>query len=560
MPRFCFFIDGLDEYEGDHYQLTKDLFAISNSEFVKLCVSSRPWTEFTDAFSHDADRMMVLQDLTRSDMEKYIRGMLGDDERFERLCREDPRGQVFVTEILDKAQGVFLWVFLVVRSMRDGLTRHDDIATLRARLNELPSDLEEYFRHILKTIDKVYRAHTARTFQLAVRATSLPLTAFWYLPVEVKNPEYLLEEPVAEPLSSKDAHDFREKATYRINAWCRDLLEVHELPLPVDPRLRTAMERNIFLRHRIEFLHRTVRDFLLLKDIQNELDECIDIPFNPWLTLVRVYLYEAKSLNMSSGNDYAIRTFLETAGETMHYAKEHEVHMGTSPTALVDELDKVGTYYRALDSRNARRSHWTNVDAEVKSDFLAYAVTFGLTIYVREVLKREQAASRTRNPSMLLHFALHRCILNTRVSEHYPPNKEMVEMLLEMGADPNFTIDIGTHNRTVWQHFLVRCYSTADYMLWAAVEPLIRAGADLRVQVVVGYVDTVTQSVKWHRNVKMTKPDYATVELCLQSCCPRGMDDKLQELIGLVKTTSSERETPKRLWRKLAQGSLLGRN
>ncbi len=41
--RFCFFIDGLDEFEGDHVDFCRDLTDLARSPHIKLCISSRPW-------------------------------------------------------------------------------------------------------------------------------------------------------------------------------------------------------------------------------------------------------------------------------------------------------------------------------------------------------------------------------------------------------------------------------------------------------------------------------------------------------------------------------------
>ena len=44
--KFCFFIDGLDEYHGEHIEfceLARDLVELGN---IKLCLSSRPWAVF----------------------------------------------------------------------------------------------------------------------------------------------------------------------------------------------------------------------------------------------------------------------------------------------------------------------------------------------------------------------------------------------------------------------------------------------------------------------------------------------------------------------------------
>ncbi len=56
--RFCFFIDGLDEYEEGR-MTSRDLIniveSLGRSSNVKLCVSSRPWSAFADAFGQSPD-------------------------------------------------------------------------------------------------------------------------------------------------------------------------------------------------------------------------------------------------------------------------------------------------------------------------------------------------------------------------------------------------------------------------------------------------------------------------------------------------------------------------
>ena len=46
----------------------------------------------------------------------------------------DRRCDELIEEIVFLARGVFLWVFLVTRSLRWGLTNADDMVDLRARL------------------------------------------------------------------------------------------------------------------------------------------------------------------------------------------------------------------------------------------------------------------------------------------------------------------------------------------------------------------------------------------------------------------------------------------
>jgi hypothetical protein len=60
--KFCYFIDGLDEYDGDHLEIVSLLRHISSNSNVKLCISSRPLLVFEQAF--DDCPKLYLQDLT----------------------------------------------------------------------------------------------------------------------------------------------------------------------------------------------------------------------------------------------------------------------------------------------------------------------------------------------------------------------------------------------------------------------------------------------------------------------------------------------------------------
>ncbi|KAF2450886.1 hypothetical protein P171DRAFT_503696 [Karstenula rhodostoma CBS 690.94] len=48
---FCMFIDGLDEYKGNHGDLIKTISFLERRN-VKMCIASRPWNIFKDAYGH----------------------------------------------------------------------------------------------------------------------------------------------------------------------------------------------------------------------------------------------------------------------------------------------------------------------------------------------------------------------------------------------------------------------------------------------------------------------------------------------------------------------------
>jgi hypothetical protein len=80
LSKVCFFIDGLDEYDGDCEEVTqlfKDISARSSN--IKICVSSRPWVVFDEAFTRLPT--LRLQDLTFDDIQAYVIDKLQGHEK-----------------------------------------------------------------------------------------------------------------------------------------------------------------------------------------------------------------------------------------------------------------------------------------------------------------------------------------------------------------------------------------------------------------------------------------------------------------------------------------------
>lgn len=127
--KMCFFIDGLDEYEGNHAQIA-DLFkSISGGSSVKICLSSRPLLVFDDAFVSAPS--LRLQDLTHNDNILYVTSSFRDNVHFRRLAAEEPREvPKLVAVIVSRVDCIFLWVKLVVRDLLKGLSNRDDLLGL----------------------------------------------------------------------------------------------------------------------------------------------------------------------------------------------------------------------------------------------------------------------------------------------------------------------------------------------------------------------------------------------------------------------------------------------
>ena len=84
--------------------------------------------------------------------------------------------------ILLNAHSVFLWVYLVVHLVKQGLINEDRLVDLKRRVSAYPADLNDFFEHIMESLDPFYQAQIASGFSVALFASEpLSIASFWYL-------------------------------------------------------------------------------------------------------------------------------------------------------------------------------------------------------------------------------------------------------------------------------------------------------------------------------------------------------------------------------------------
>lgn len=172
--KLFFFIDGLDEFNGEHPELIDLLKDVSVHPNVKMCLSSRPWLVFEDAFGQGPS--LTLQDLTYPDINIFVKGRLYENARFCLLKSREPKNATqLITEITEKSAGVFLWIHLVVKSLLQGLANSDRMSDLTRRIELMPDDLDGLYQKILKSLNQFYFEHASQLFQV-VRQASEPLS------------------------------------------------------------------------------------------------------------------------------------------------------------------------------------------------------------------------------------------------------------------------------------------------------------------------------------------------------------------------------------------------
>lgn len=407
--KICFFIDGLDEYHGDHRDLIKTVKAISRLKGIKLCVSSRPWNCFEDAFGGNPHRKFYLEDCTRDDIANYARSRLSENQ--EHGLRQSAHSAL-VHEITERAQGVFLWVYFVVRSLRDGFDNGDSPALLQERLREFPSDLDEFFKRLIMSVDKVYRRRMSASFQVALVAPR-PMLLIQHLFLGEEN-----ETLIAEITSTKTCRIPQGRRSDWNKLMDREIREEEaRLQRQLNGRYKGLLEARGFPETRtVDFIHRTVRDFLMGDDMQNLLKSHCERGFDPSLHACTTLLAQARRYPGSlDGPELDI---------FMNWARTREVERGFIEPWIIDEMD--GLFHVYSPSRPVRQG-----------TVVGTAIQFGLVSYM-DYLTFADPFDLADEEGETLHLAL-----APRVSEiTYPENvsatlERMLLLFLRRGPNPN---------------------------------------------------------------------------------------------------------------------------
>jgi hypothetical protein len=468
--KLCLFIDGLDEYEGDPTDMA-DLFTdIVDSDNIKVCLSSRPLVPLEYAFKSSPN--IRLQDLTHYDIKLYVMDKLHGNRRFQQLAAKEPvQAPALINEIVEKADGVFLWVVLVVRSLLIGVNNRDEMDDLGRRLAELPSDLSALFENMLtKRIAPFYQAKGAAIFQI-VRASrerteqiqrslqNPPLLTLLSLSfADEKNPDWALNAPIR-PLNDSEKSIRCQSMEDRLKNCCAGLLEAqinlddgvagsHSIPVTTPPP-----------DGRVQYLHRTVRDYLHQPDVWESITAKTDTSdFEPNISLLRSCILQLKA----SGSDEKEDTFEKYdwchVTLAMELARQAELKNKPAYIPLLDELDLVITSL-LRKKRAFYNRHWVmyyNLGVGQNHDWHdtwpALAVEYGLATYLDFRFRQSGENPWKRHGRSLLDIAVSQ---DQRKHPRYPISPPTVAVLLEHGAKPNEVYDFATP----WQKALAYAYS-----------------------------------------------------------------------------------------------------
>lgn len=442
--RVCFFIDGLDEFSGDYEEMVTLFSDIKSSPNIKACISSRPLILFDDAFGNYPG--LRLQDLTHQDIKQYVEGKLAMSSKFRKLLKEEPAtAPKLIEEIVTKADGVFLWVKLVVKSLIEGLGNRDTISELQRRLRSLPSDLEALYSHMMTRIDPFYLPAAAKTFQLAQTALAIgqrsqdssgktrgPLTTMEFICAVEEAPDLALKADIAN-WQPKIVQEKKERAEVRVKIYSAGLLEV----------------RN----DNVHYMHRTVRDYMVQPEpIAALIDRKTADDFNPNSSLLAATILQLKVAPTYIDIWHAVITAFECANRL-------ETADVPGYVALINEMDrcltlKIGRHWCRpylewlLDDRES-------FEGNDEKSFLAAIVHYGLY----ECVGRRPVNNSTSSQRPIMVTPRRKPLPLLKRMSAFSPSRggfcsatlKMSAYLLQSGEDPNE----GYGGTTTWQDLLI---------------------------------------------------------------------------------------------------------
>lgn len=345
--KLCILIDGIDEYEGDHRDLSRFLRSLSSTS-VKLVVSSRPINPCLNVFQGSPS--LRLQDLTRNDMRTFIQGELSSHPLMvQRLSSKTVAryAKDMVDSIDKKAEGVFLWVRLVIKMLIDGLEAGDDVDDLQRKLNGVPSDLKELYRSMFRQRPPEYRLQADEMFRIFsewFNITNGSVFSAINFSFALRPYDEVFHSPVR--LLDYEVYDMAvQNVAARIRSRCCGLLEVRRKDVrpKVDRSGRFYGPMSFLESPRVVYLHKTVAEFITSDEVWSEICESTTKSgFQPIFNIasatlsmmksVKHFRDEAlhkymsilvKSCRVSSMSENLLKRYIEDADRTMniHWAK-----------------------------------------------------------------------------------------------------------------------------------------------------------------------------------------------------------------------------------------------
>ncbi|KAI9150214.1 small s protein [Paramyrothecium foliicola] len=414
--KICLFVDGLDEFDGDHHMIIdffKRLAQRDGGRSIKMCLSSRPWSVFEAAFD-TAVPNLKLQDLTRGDMLRYATDRLNGNPHFQhQLSFQNPRAAEFVDRVVEKADGVFLWVRLALNRILDAISptavvKGFQISQVDDMLKTLPSDIEALFDKLLfqdqnyleigqaASIFQLLRARGVVADLLKDESSHSPTIWEMAFALDLSDDDLVLKDKVKQPADALVKGRCQQVSDMVAQRFA-GLLDI----FPPTARHDSFISKQLhnLPHYRITYIHRTVRDWLMeRREVQERLVSEIPGEFDAHLRLLRSYVLRLKMPLDEPEHHRRLDEWWPDIALAMTHARYVRKDPRQLKAAFLNELNATLSWYWQQKSGDPydhwARSAFGSYEARMKAPpiwqpFLCLATKFGLKEYVIGEIKEQ---------------------------------------------------------------------------------------------------------------------------------------------------------------------------
>jgi len=440
--RFCFFIDGLDEFVEEvltHRSLVDALhdWVRASEGRLKICVSSRELPSFLDRLPDN--QRIRLQDLTSLDICQVIDQGLDGNDHFQSLSSTDWEGcENLKNSIAGKADGVFLWVALTLKMVHEGLEHREKLAHIAGKIDSLPQSLEDLLDFTLSSVPKdqrkmtycflAYAMHNIHSLDLQdlteddVRSLWGPMSLlrFSFLDDYIEDEQFAMRLAMCN-MSNQQLEDRVKASTAQIQGRCKGLLEVREL----ESHWRTELDSPSY----IAFTHRSIPEFLEDYLLRNEVKKYMS-EFDVVAAHLQTILAQFKSLAIPTTEEPTLAHIRARLIEAVRPPLNH-LFFSVNRSGV----DKSRYYYaiRALDE--AMRARYA------ESSFAVNGVWANGKIFPSIKAQRATRTKVLQTPLLTACVSCHEYVIweankNSRIVQGYSGGELVKTMITGLVSDP----------------------------------------------------------------------------------------------------------------------------
>lgn len=367
--KLALFIDGLDEFKMPPVEIVEFIqhMMARCPKGLKLCAASRPWPEFHDNFNEGP--MLQMHLLTKNDMEVFVHETLSINKGFaERKQLDSEASSQLLKDIVGKANGVFLWVSLVVRHLSSLFSDVQSISQARKALEALPTDVSSLYDAIWTAIGPENLIDASHMIQV-LQANDGPMDwlTFWAVE-ESKSAEFNTDRF---PKNDKLRKVALKSLARKLAACTKCILEV-------------SGDANGGV---VDFIHRTARDWAVNPQTWRLIYSSSSPQFDPHLCILKARIMILPPRASLLGDDFwwnAIARILWHAGEV------NDIRENT--LGLVSHLNLLDPWFKRLfhsksqsDGAYPHGKYLRPWLWGTPHSFLGFAAQFSILSYIKSV-------------------------------------------------------------------------------------------------------------------------------------------------------------------------------